>query len=227
MARLIFMIAALCFAASPSVAAGWETYSNQALGYNVMLPGKPVESTGIYRSDLLRGAPTHVATLTDGDTTFIALEVDTGEPEEGTAIVGELENWLNQMGRVAANSVSRLNVGMEYGRYLTVDCSDDVATEGPKQGDRARKILKDAAGLVCPNGARLTMNIFFTQGRLYAVTGMETGPDAKRASAPVRFANSLSWIGANADHARAMLEKVHPEMVNPAPAAAAPPADGH
>ena len=223
MRQIFLMTAALALVASQAAAAAWETYNNEALGYTVMFPGKPTDGSGIYKSDLIPGAVTHFATLKDGDSTFLALEIDTGQPEEGTALMGEFEYWLGQIGRIAVNNVARLNVGMQYGRFLTIDCSDDVVSEGVKQPARARELFKNAAGLACPNGARIVANLFFTQGRLYAIAGMQTGANAKVAIAPVRFVNSLGWIGANADHARAMLEKVHPEMVNaaqpPAPAA--------
>lgn len=215
-------IAAILLVSAGPAAAAWETYTKEALGYSVMMPGKPTEGTGIYRSDLVPGATTHFLKLVDGDTTFLALEIDTAEPNEGTSLTGEFEYWLSQIGNIAANNVSRLNVGMEYGRNLTVDCSDDVVPEAPKQTDRAKLMFANAAGFACPNGARLMANLFFTQGRLYAVIGMQAGPDAKRASAPVRFVNSLGWVGANADHAKAMLAKVHPEMVNPPAAATGP-----
>jgi len=220
--QTISIVALVALVASGAAAAPWEIYNNEALGYTVMFPGKPTEGTGVYKSDLIPGAPTHFATLKDGESTFIALEVDTGQPEEGTALMGEFEYWLGQIGDITVNNVVRLNVGMQYGRFVTLDCNDNVASEGVKQAGRARELFKNAAGLACPNGARIVADLFFTQGRLYAVMGMQTGANAKLASAPVRFVNSLGWIGANAEHARAMLERVHPEMVNRAPPAAAP-----
>jgi hypothetical protein len=201
-------VLAIAVVASGPAFAAWQTYSNDKLGYSVEFPGKPVEGSGAYRTDLVVDAPTHYAALKDGDTSFVALEIDTGQPEEGTALMGEFEYWLTQIGDIALDSVSRLNVGMQYGRFLTVDCRDDVVPEGPHQTARAREILHNAAGIECPDGARLTTNLFFTQGRLYAITGIAQGANAKASSAPGRFANSLDWVGANAEHAKAVLERL-------------------
>ena len=80
--RLIaLMTAAVAIAASGPAAAAWQTYTNEPLGYSVMFPGKPTEGTGIYRSDLVSSATTHYATLKDGNSTFIAIEIDTERPE--------------------------------------------------------------------------------------------------------------------------------------------------
>jgi hypothetical protein len=205
--QIALITAAVAIVAAGPAAAAWQTYTNEPLGYSVMFPGKPTEGTGVYRSDLVPGATTHYATLKDGDSTFIAIEIDTGQAEEGASLVGEFEYWLTQIGHITLDNLSRLNVGMEYGRFLTVDCRDDIIPEGPNRAVRARQIFKDAASLVCPNGAQLTTNVFFTGGRLYAITGIQAGEDAKVSSAPGRFANSLDWVGANADHARTLINQ--------------------
>jgi hypothetical protein len=207
--QIALLTAAIAILASYPASAAWQTYTNRALGFSVMLPGTPTEGSGTYKTDLVPGGvPTHYAKLIDGDTTFVALEIDTGQPDEGTSLVGEFEYWLSQIGDIALDSISRLNVGMEYGRFLTVDCRDDVVPEGPRQKMRAREIFQDAAGIQCPNGARLTTNLFFTEGKLYAITGIVSGANAKTSSDPGRFANSLDWAGANAEHARAALKRL-------------------
>ncbi len=197
---------AIAIAVSGPAEAAWQTYENEPLGYSVMFPAKPSEGTGIYRSDLAPNATTHYATLKDGDSTFIAVVIDTGRLQDGAILMGEIEYWLGHIGDIVLNSISRLNTGMEYGRFLTIDCRDNIVPESPNQAIRARQIFKDAAGLICPNGARLTTNIFFTQGRLYAATGIQTGENAKVSGAPGRFANSFGWVGANADHARTLVD---------------------
>lgn len=206
MRRITLTLVAAVLASGPAAAA-WETYTNESMGYSVMFPAKPTEGSGTYRTDLVAGATTHYAKLTDGEDTFVAMEVDTAQPDEGATLVGEFEYWLSQIGEIALDNISRLNVGMQYGRFLTVDCRDDIVPEGPRQTMRARRILDEMAGLACPNGARLTTNLFFTQGRLYAMIAIASGPDAKTTSAPARFANSLDWVGANAQHARAILDR--------------------
>jgi hypothetical protein len=94
----------------------WQTYTNQQLGYSVMFPGKPVEATGTYRTDLVPEATTHYAKLVDGSTTFVVLGVATGQPDEGTTFLGEFEYWLTQIGQIALDNISGLNVGMQLER---------------------------------------------------------------------------------------------------------------
>lgn len=206
MRKTAFLAVASALIATPAFAA-WETYTNEALGYSVMFPGKPQEGTGVYRSDLAPDAATHYATLKDGDSTFTSIEIDTGRAEDGAILMGEFEYWLGHFGDIRLDNVSRLTQGMEYGRFLSIDCRDDVIPEGPNQTARAHQMFKDAGGLVCPNGARLTVNLFFTQGRLYAVAGMRAGDDAKTSNEPGRFANSIAWVGKNAEHARTLVDR--------------------
>jgi hypothetical protein len=198
--------ALVVFAAAPALAA-WQGYQNEELGYAVTFPGEPVEATGNYRSDLIPGAPTHYTVYKEGDGTFMALAVDTGRREDGAVIMGEFEYWLSHFGDVVVNTTSRLNVGMEYGRFICIDCRDQVVSDGPLQVERAKRLFQDAAQFDCPNGARISLNLFFTQGRLYAILGMMAGDEAKLSPAPVRFTNSLQWIAGNADYGRELLAR--------------------
>ena len=204
--QIALFTAALALFATPAFAA-WETYTNEPLGYSVMFPGKPKEGTGVYRSDLAPNAATHYATLKDGNSTFISTEIDTGRVDDGAILMGEFEYWLGHFGDIRLDNVSRLTQGMEYGRFLSIDCRDDIIPEGPNQTVRAHQMFKDAAGLVCPNGARVTVNLFFTQGRMYAIMGMREGDDAKTSNEPGRFANSIAWVGKNAEHARTLVDR--------------------
>jgi hypothetical protein len=205
--RLLILVAAAIVLLAPAAeAAAWEPYTNEAQGYSVQFPGKPTERTGVYRAELVTEAPTHFATLKDGQTSFTVLVIDTGLPEEGGILMGEFEYWLAYYGDIALNTVSRLNIGAQYGRFITIDCRDDVVPEGPLRVEKAHEMMEDAANLVCPNGARMTANVFFTLGRLTAVIGIQEGENAKTANAPGRFANSLGWVGTNAAHTRTLLK---------------------
>ncbi len=194
------------FVASPAAAA-WTTYNNEPLGYSVTFPGVPTEARGNYKSDLIPSAPTQYSSFRDGDATFMALVVDTGRLEDGTVIMGEFEYWLGHFGTVAVNTISRLNIGMEYGRFITIDCRDNVVSDGPLQVERAKRLFQDAASFTCPAGARLSVNLFFTQGKLYAIIGMQAGEDAKLSADPVRFTNSLQWIAGNAEYGRGLIAR--------------------
>jgi hypothetical protein len=220
------LVAAIAMAVSVPASAAWQAYKNEKLGYAVVFPTAPTEATGNYKSDLIPGAPTTYATARDGDGTFLTLVVDTGRPEDGTAIMGEFEYFLSLFGDVVVNTTSRLNVGMEYGRFLTIECRDGVASDGPLQVTRAKRLFQDAAKLSCPAGARLAANLFFTQGRLYMIAGIQAGADAKASGAPVRFTNSLEWIGGNAEHGRALIARssLADKAAAAAAAATAPPA---
>ena len=203
----LFALIALSFVLTGTAhAAAWEPYTNQAMGYTVSFPGKPTEGAGVYRSDLVKEAPTNIVSLKDGDSTFIALTIDTGIPTEGAILMGEFEYWLAYYGDVALNTVSRLNIGHQYGRFITIDCRDDVVPEGPLRTEKAHEMMEDAANIVCPNGARMSANIFFTLGKLYAFIGIQAGEDAKFANAPGRFVNSAGWTGANSAHANGLTD---------------------
>ena len=223
--RPIALLTALLafFAATPAFAA-WQTYNNEPFGYSVTFPGAPTEGRGTYKSDLIPGAPTHHATFRDGEATFLTLVVDTGRREDGTVIMGEFEYWLSHFGDVVVNTTSRLNVGMEYGRFLTIDCRENVASDGPLQVERAKRLFGEAAALACPAGARLCTNIFFTQGRLYAIVAMQAGEEAKGSPALVRFTNSLQWIAGNAEYGRGLIARSSLAGRAAAPAAAPAPA---
>jgi hypothetical protein len=198
---------ALAALAGPAhAAAAWEPYTNEQLGYQVQFPGKPTEQTGVYRADLVREAPTNFATLKDGDASYTVLVIHTNLPNEGAILMGEFEYWLAYYGDVALNTVSRLNIGHQYGRFITIDCRDDVVPEGPLRTEKAHEMMEDAANIVCPNGARMTVNMFFTLGRLYAMIGIQAGENARTANAPGRFVNSLGWAGPNSAHARTLVE---------------------
>ena len=204
--QIALMTAAVAILASGPAAAAWETYTNTTYGYSVEMPGKPTEGTGVYHSDLAPTAATHYVKLTDGNTTFIAMEIDTGRNDVGGLLLGEYEYWLGHIGQITLSNVSRLNIGMEYGRFIDIDCRDDFIPDDPNEGMRARQMFKDVAGITCTNGARITANLFFNQGRLYVATAIQTGDDAKLSGTPGRFANSFDWIGANAERAKTLVD---------------------
>lgn len=225
-------VAFAIFTAGPAAAA-WQTYLNEPLGFSVMFPGKPTEGKGMYRSDLVPEGVTDFVSFKDGDASFVAMVIQTGRNDDGAIVMGEFEYWLGHFGEMALNNVSRLNIGMEYGRFMSLDCSDSHIPEGVNQGVRARQMFKDAAGIVCPDGARLTTTLYFNQGRLYAAMGIQAGEDAKLSGAPGRFANSLNWEGANEVRARTMVDWVRVNASKavtmgtaPPAAGAAPPAEG-
>jgi hypothetical protein len=201
------MLAAGLLILSAPAEAAWQRTENQKLGYAVVFPAAPRDSTGNYKSDVIPGAPTSVSTARDGDGTYLVMVADTGRPEDGTVIMGEFEYWLAHFGSVVVNTTLRLNVGMEYGRFIAIDCRDNVASDGPLQVERAKRLFQEAAQFSCPVGARLSAGLFFTQGKLYFVAGVMAGPDAKGSGNPTRFVNSLEWVGANAEHGRALIAK--------------------
>jgi len=204
---IAWLTAAMLLFATGSAVAAWQGYENEALGYAVTFPGPPTEATGTYKSDLLPGVPTNYATYKEGDETFLTLVVDTGRLQDGAILLGEFEYWLSHFGDVIVNTATRLNVGMEYGRFLSIECHEGVISDGPLQVERAKSLFMDAAALDCPTGARLSAGIYFTQGRLYAITAMVAGAEAMLSPAPVRFINSLQWIAGNAEYGRELLAR--------------------
>ncbi len=207
MRGIVWLIAVTLLSASGPAVAAWQGYEDEALGYAVTFPGPPTEAAGSYKSDLLPGVPTHYATYREGDETFLTLVVETGRLQDGAILLGEFEYWLSHFGDVIVNTATRLNVGMEYGRFLSIDCHADVISDGPLQVERAKRLFMDAAAFDCPTGARLSASLYFTQGRLYAITAMVAGDEAMLSPSPVRFINSLQWIAGNAEYSRELLAR--------------------
>ena len=207
MRAIAWFSALTLLAATGPAAAAWQGYENEALGYAVTFPGTPTEADGNYKSDLLPGVPTHYATYKEGDETFLTIIVDTGRLQDGAILLGEFEYFLSHFGDVIVNTTTRLNVGMEYGRFLSIHCHDAVVSEGPLQVERAKRLFMDAAALDCPTGARLSAGLYFTQGRLYAITAMVAGADATLSPSPIRFINSLQWIADNAEYGHELLAR--------------------
>jgi hypothetical protein len=201
----LFAAAMTALSCTPAEAA-WQAYENEALGYSVSFPGEPTEGHGTYRIDLAPNAATDYAKLIDGDATYAVLVIHTGRETDGAILMGEFEYWLGHFGDIVVNTVSRLNTGMEYGRFISLDCRDGSVSDGPNQTVRGHQIFEDAAGISCPEGARLTVNVFFTLGKLYAVVAILGGPNARTSGAPSRFANSLGWVGENDAHAETLVD---------------------
>lgn len=184
-------------------AEAWEEYENEAFGYAVSFPAAPSERTGVYGTRILPNANVHYLFLEDETNIYSAAVVET-EKVDGTSIIGEADYNLSMLGDTVLNNVSRLTGTMDHGRFITIDCREDFVPE-VGGGDlafaiRNREMLSAAMGIECPTDARLTANLFFKNGLLYLIMGVnKPGPNARISINAGRFANSIGWIDAHGD----------------------------
>ena len=198
MRLFVLAAAAAALLSSQPAFAAWQEFAYPELGFVVAFPAPPSTSTGTYSSVLVEKAPTHIFTLKQGNSLFIATVVDMMErKEEGASLMGESEFLMHLLGDTKGNSTSRVEPGKAavYGRQITIDIRDGVIPEQAGQTEAAHKWFKAATGMEIPAGSRLTINLFFNRGRLYMIQGINLpaqgdagGPEA------VRFAESLSFL---------------------------------
>ena len=200
MRTIVFVIATVLIASSLT-AATWKEYRQPELGFLVEFPGDPAASTGNYHTGLVQSATAHIFSLKDDQSLYVATVVDLlDRKEEGATLLGEAESNLTMLGDVASISISRVTPGAAavYGQFITIDCRGGRPGGQRGQADTARTWFKDITGAECPDRGRLVANVFFTRGRLYLIQGINlpSAEDALLSPAAMRFANSLSFLGA-------------------------------
>jgi len=201
MRPICFLIGTVLIASSLTAAA-WKEYPQRELGFLVEFPGDPAASTGRYHTGLVQSATAHIFSFKDDKALYVATAVDLlDRKEEGATLLGEAESNLTMLGDVSSISISRVTPGANavFGQFITIDCRGGrVGQRGA--ADTARTWFKDITGAECPDRSRLVSNVFFTRGRLYLIQGINL-PGAEEAAlspAAMRFANSLSFLGAGA-----------------------------
>ena len=200
--RLISLIIAAALIAPTPAAAAWKEYPQPQLGFVVQFPAPPAVSSGTYKTVLVPSANTHIYSLKDENALFIASVVDLMDRrEEGASLMIEAEFNLGLLGDITANSTSRVEPGSAaiFGRFITIDCRSGRVPDQPGQDVAARSWFKNITGAACPDGARLTVNMFFNRGRLYMMQGMNlpTKEDTSFGPSALRFTNSISFYAAD------------------------------
>ena len=173
------------------------------LGFIVEFPGAPASSSGNYKTGMLvPSAPVHVYTVHEPNELYIATVTDLlDRKEEGASLLTEAEFNLNLLGDMTANSTSRVETGRNaiFGRFIIIKCRGGRIPDQPGQTETAHTWFKGVTGVDCREGDRLMVNLFFSRGRLYMLTGISSpdkedhsyGPDA------LRFTNSISFYRAD------------------------------
>jgi hypothetical protein len=188
--------AAALIASTPALAA-WEEHSFRELGFLAEFPNPPVKSTGTYKTMLVPSAPVQVFSQKLDNTLFIAAVADMQDRAgDGASLLIEAEFNLALIGDIKGNSTSRVEPGRDavFGRFITIECRKGRPPGQPGQDVAAQEWFKGLTGTDCPDGARLTVNMFFHRGRFYLLNGMNL-PTPNGASGPgaLRFANSISF----------------------------------
>jgi hypothetical protein len=199
--QMILTIAAAVLACG-TAAGAWKEYPQPQLGFVVEFPSDPVVSTGNYKTVLVASAPVHIYSVREENARYVATVVDLPDrKEEGASLLIEAEFNLNLLGDITGNSTSRVEPGKNaiFGRFITINCRNDRVPDQPGQTEAAQAWFKAITGTDCPNGARLTVNMFFNRGRLYLINGMNIPSKDENSFGPsaLRFANSISFYRAD------------------------------
>ena len=202
------MLAAFVIAGSGAAEAAWKEHPYKDLGFVVEFPDEPEVSTGTYKTILVASAPAHIFSIKQDDALFVATVVDLQDHAgEGASLMAEAEFSLNLLGDISGNSVSRVEPGKDavFGRFITIDCKKGRVPDQPGQDVAAQNWFKAIAGTDCPDGGRLTVNMFFNRGRLYMIQGINLPNNDGESFGPaaLRFANSISFYRADGTRNRA------------------------
>jgi hypothetical protein len=119
----------------------------------------------------------------------------------------EAEFNLGLLGDISGNTTSRVEPGKAavFGRFITIDCKSGRIPDQPGQTEAAHSWFKGIAGTECPDGGRLTVNMFFNRGRLYMIQGLNLPNKDGESFGPaaLRFANSISFYATDGTRNRA------------------------
>jgi hypothetical protein len=194
----ISIIAAAVLAAGAAQAA-WSEHPYKDLGFIVEFPNPPVASNGNYKTLLVDAAPVHIFSQKQDNALFIASVTDLQkQAADGASLMTEAEFNLGLIGAFSGNSTSRVEPGKDavFGRFITIDCKKGRIPDQPGQDVAAQNWFKGVTGTDCPDGARLTVNLFFHRGRMYMISGMNLPSNGGTANGPaaLRFANSISFF---------------------------------
>jgi hypothetical protein len=192
------LLAIATFGAGTAYAA-WAEHPYKDLGFVVEFPNPPAASTGNYRTQLVDSAPVHIYSQKQDNALFIAAVTDLqNRAGDGASLMTEAEFNLALIGKIQNNSTSRVEPGKDavFGRFITIECRKGIEPDQPGQDVAAQAWFKGVMGTECPDGSRLTVNLFFHRGRMYMITGINLptadGPSAGPAA--LRFANSVSFF---------------------------------
>jgi hypothetical protein len=193
--------AAIAVLSGPALAA-WKEHPYKDLGFIVEFPDEPVVSSGAYKTVLVPSANTHIYSQKQENALFVASVVDLQDRAgDGASLMTEAEFNLALLGDITGNSTSRVEPGKDavFGRFITIDCKKGRVPDQPGQDVAAHNWFKAITGVECPDGGRLTVNMFFHRGRLYLIQGMNLpNKDGESAGpAALRFANSISFFRAD------------------------------
>jgi hypothetical protein len=205
--RIVLMLAASSILTMPASAA-WREYPYKDLGFVVEFPDAPSVSSGTYKTVLVDSAPVHIYSQKQDGALFVATVVDLqNRAGEGASLVMEAEFNLGLLGDISGNTTSRVEPGKAavFGRFITIDCKSGRIPDQPGQTEAAHSWFKGIAGTECPDGGRLTVNMFFNRGRLYMIQGLNLPNKDGESFGPaaLRFANSISFYAADGTRNRA------------------------
>jgi len=196
---LACIVAATALAGIGAAQAAWSEHPYKDLGFVVEFPNPPAASMGNYKTVLVDSAPVHIYSQKQDNALFIASVTDLqSQAGEGASLMTEAEFNLSLLGEIKANSTSRVEPGKDavFGRFITIDCKKGLVPDQPGQDAAAQNWFKGVTGADCPDGSRLTVNLFFHRGRMYMINGINLPANGGTTTGPaaLRFANSISFF---------------------------------
>ena len=208
MRSLSFIVAAAALAGIGAAQAAWSEHPYKDLGFVVEFPNPPAASTGKYQTILVDAAPVHIYSQKQDNALFIASVTDLQDQSgEGASLMTEAEFNLTLLGEIKDNSTSRVEPGKDavFGRFITIDCKKGRVPDQPGQDVAAQNWFKGVTGTDCPDGSRMTVNLFFHRGRMYMINGINLPSNGGTSASPaaLRFANSVSFFRADGTRNRA------------------------
>jgi hypothetical protein len=201
--RAVTLILLAILVASVPATAAWKEYPQPELGFVVEFPADPAVATGNYKTTLVPAGTAHIYSVREEHAIYVATVVDLMDrKEEGASLLGETESMIRSLGDVTSISASRVEPGRAavFGRFMTVACrSGHRADPQGETPESIRAWLKNIAGVECPDGGRLVVNMFFHRGRLYLIQGINlpSADDSALSPSALRFANSISFFSAD------------------------------
>ncbi len=163
--RLITIIAALFFAASPAAAQSWKEYAYPTDFFSVAFPADPKVETTTYQAADGRPVQARVYSVSQDDAVFRMTVADLPDPAvQESAVLDHAVRTLSQGNEIKVDIPHRIS--RVYGRQLSI---------------------------AAPDGGYSSVAVFYHKQRLYQIEGTVLPGPTNATSDAIRFQQSLAF----------------------------------